>query len=633
MTPASAFRLATLADIGGHAETLHPAAEMPMPSVMRFSNVNGVAKTGGHRAAFAARTGRPSAIVLHRLTEDVVLHGTAQYALTRGDALLLEQIVPQHHANPAPVIARLSASTPDRVSGDVLLVARYGERTWGHWIGELLPKVVLAEQIFPGRFTYAVPNAAFGPHGAGLFGVRAMESLAAYGVTRERLMLVREDRSYGFDSLYAISPVWSDYMMHPAAREALRALDVPAGPDQRLALLRGDNSRRELVNQPETLELLAALDFTHIDIGLLPFREQVAAMRGAGAVFSILGSSLSGLIYAPDGVQVISVGPQGFVDRFFYSMMQQAKGGYAEIVGPIIERDERHLRDSSFTVPLDDLAAGLTAVGLRPSQSLTKLRPIGGAFVVGTRQMQGVADALGKTFPATSTRTNLVRNGRGFPLQHSVFAYHALTGADPATRAAFHLLGYTDADLNGYFGPALKWSGGLWVLCFWHETARFLYRHRETGALVPVPFPPALVRQMSTILGPEAGADATQWPDGHGVDAKLLTTLREQFVFVGETPPPVLARNLRLILKAPPAGTRIAVLMAAERITSRDGTVRPARQANRVNTLVRQVLADFPAVEQVDMGALQPAPPPEAFTLGPDDQARIAAHLLAGPLA
>ena len=39
-----------------------------------------------------------------------------------------------------------------------MIVARYGFGTWGHWIGELLPKIVTVEAAFPGRFSFAIPR-------------------------------------------------------------------------------------------------------------------------------------------------------------------------------------------------------------------------------------------------------------------------------------------------------------------------------------------------------------------------------------------------------------------------------------------------------------------------------------------
>ena len=46
----------------------------------------------------------------------------------------------------------------EEIGGEVLIVARYGFWTWGHWLGELLPKMVMVEAAFPGRFRFIVPD-------------------------------------------------------------------------------------------------------------------------------------------------------------------------------------------------------------------------------------------------------------------------------------------------------------------------------------------------------------------------------------------------------------------------------------------------------------------------------------------
>lgn len=629
MSSGTPLVVATLADFGGTTEQLFPAVDVPLPCSLRHSNVRSVDSISGRGEAFNARIGQPQALTLHRLPSDAVLHGTAQYAVTRPGVLLSEQSRALYHGDPSLLAGRLSAPPAEIVPGDVLLIARYGERTWGHWLGEMLPKVALAEHLFPGRFTYAVANAAFTGRGSGVFGQRATESLAAYGVTRSRLMLVREDRGYRFESLHAISPVWSSYMMHPAAREILRALVTVVGPNRRVALLRGDNSRRGLTTLPELMPILTAADFVCFDIGLLPFLDQVAVMRGARAVFSILGSSLSGLIYAPQGVAVISAAPEGFSDRFFYSMIQQADGTYAELSGPIVERDDRHIRDSSFCLPPPVLAEGLGALGLnngpKPGIRLT----LTGLCTVGDRQLQGVAERLAGDFTQRHNRLEIVRCGRPLPLQHSTLARLAAEGVPDAARSAVRALGYTDEDVGGFFGPVPQWSDGLWIGCFWHEAARVLYRHQETGLLIPVAFPRPVMKRMIATLGHEAGADARNWPVSDAVPAGLLNLLRDEFDYVGQTPRRDLIANIRLILSSLPTAMRRFVLMAPEFVAGRDGERKPATQAQRINGIIRHAIANMPAVHEINVADCAPGPMREAFTLTPALQEGVANSILA----
>jgi len=118
-----------------------------------------------------------------------------------------------------------------------------------------------------------------------------------------------------------------------------------------------------MVNETKIADHLAHHGFQALPIGLQPFTTQVALMRQADTVFATLGSSLAGLIYAPDGVTVISAAPQGFSDRFFYALVQAAGGRYAELCGEITQADARYPRDSHFRLAWPRLSAALANLG------------------------------------------------------------------------------------------------------------------------------------------------------------------------------------------------------------------------------------------------------------------------------
>jgi hypothetical protein len=79
------------------------------------------------------------------------------------------------------------------IQDECFIAARYGHRTWGHWLGEILPLVALAERVYPGRFRYA--TTFYGGDGAS-YGSRVAESFAAYGISENRLFRMMANRSY-----------------------------------------------------------------------------------------------------------------------------------------------------------------------------------------------------------------------------------------------------------------------------------------------------------------------------------------------------------------------------------------------------------------------------------------------------
>jgi hypothetical protein len=71
---------------------------------------------------------------------------------------------------------------------------------------------------------------------------------------------------------------------------------------------------------------------------------------------------LTGLIYSPHGVRVASVAPSVFGDRFFYALVADRRGRYADIRGPITVEDPEIPHRSSFTVKLERVEEALTAL-------------------------------------------------------------------------------------------------------------------------------------------------------------------------------------------------------------------------------------------------------------------------------
>src|SRR6185437_9102116 len=90
----------------------------------------------------------------------------------------------------------------------------------------------------------------------------------------------------------------------------------------KIALLRKDASTRNIINITEIQDLLAGEGFQVLDLSSMPFSDQVAAFQNCSTVFAVLGSELTGLIYAPEQIRVLSAGPANWGDRFFYPLIQ-----------------------------------------------------------------------------------------------------------------------------------------------------------------------------------------------------------------------------------------------------------------------------------------------------------------------
>ncbi|MCB8878377.1 glycosyltransferase family 61 protein [Acidisoma silvae] len=358
-----------LDSLGAERIRLAKSASILTVNATRYNNIGEFdAAFGLHyeRDLYAARQAQIRPIDLVKL-EDSIIYPDVDYVVTANGGIAVdEQMPPWMPAGTVTPDAMLAAEPSEEITPETVIIARFGVGTWGHWLGELLPKLVMVEAAFPGRFHYAVPAEYLnkGPEHDPWKTFR--QSLAAYGIANDRVAWLRTGRSYRLRNAWAVTPVWSDHLLHPRAAEAMRCgikIHTDLGLEtNKIALLRQSNAARSLTNATEIDAVLQKNGFSMQDIAALDFIDQVAVFRRADGLFSTLGSGLTGLIYSPTGVRVTSVAPSLFGDRFFYAMIQDRQGLYADVRGPIVDRNEAIPHRSSFSIDPERLQLGLDSL-------------------------------------------------------------------------------------------------------------------------------------------------------------------------------------------------------------------------------------------------------------------------------
>ena len=334
-------------DLGVIKAELAPAKEVQLPNSLIFDNWNDLDARSGislRNGAYAARSAKLDAVLLVNFNEQLKVFGKSFLAVV-GGIWIAEQVHPQYGNQ----IERLFASIEERkavihVKEPVVLIARYGAGTWGHWLGELLPKAVIVEQAFPGVFRYLLPPAVLQEPEGTVWG-RIRETLRAYGIGPERWFGLKNTSDYTFSNCACVTPVWSDFAIHPDIVASMQANIMPhpvkvTDESRRVAFLRTETKTRKIENLDQTAAFLRERDFRFLELANLPFVEQVEVFKNAKLIVSVLGSSLTGLLYAKERTAVVSLAPVNFGDRFFYALIQSHKGFYADLRGPIVKPAE-----------------------------------------------------------------------------------------------------------------------------------------------------------------------------------------------------------------------------------------------------------------------------------------------------
>ena len=361
--------------------TIYPAVTEPLVNPLVYSNAHLAGQEWFTRLrlqASLARDVQMGEVFLGTYPPGAVLTGQHTHWVLADGALNSEQIYPDY-TNIAGTLADLEARVSETLTIDdpCVLLARYGSFTWAHWLGDLLPKAIAAEDAFPRQFRYAVPAEIIDPGPQYPFNVQqsyadaVLGSLAAYGIGRDRLLKIEPRYNYRFAELMDVQSVWLYNVMHPGILRAMRENIArpgqrPAASGGRLAILRRDTVTRPIHNNAEVEAYLAREGFEIATMTDLPFIERAALVRDHGTVFGIWGSGLMYLMYAMPGTKVLSVAPTDWVDNFITGIIQQCDCRFADIRGPSLWSGKGLVRDAPFIVDLQQLAIGLDRLDQPP---------------------------------------------------------------------------------------------------------------------------------------------------------------------------------------------------------------------------------------------------------------------------
>jgi hypothetical protein len=126
--------------------------------------------------------------------------------------------------------------------------------------------------------------------------------------------------------------------------------------------MRRSSDIRAIYNSSEIAAGLLESGFSSIDLREATFLQQARVFAQSQYVAGELGSNLSGLIFSPPGVRLLSFAPIGRRNTYFIDMIKQRDGSYADVRGPSTYLTENDAHLSPFVVDPADAQAGLEAL-------------------------------------------------------------------------------------------------------------------------------------------------------------------------------------------------------------------------------------------------------------------------------
>jgi len=218
-------------------------------------------------------------------------------------------------------------------AGPVLLCKKIGSFNYGHWMLEMLPRVMLArENLGIADLRYLVHELQ-GP----MRGITD-ESLALAGVTREQV-LRSGNEPHHFSDLFMIDGLAEHgAYMSPLCLEALErfAARVRTGPSERIFVTRASARWRRFRNEEQLNEIAQRAGYSLVDPGAMSLPQQIMVFKGARRVAGITGAGISNVAFSRPGASVRLFVPRSMPDTFFWFICQLRRHAYAEMRCPEI---------------------------------------------------------------------------------------------------------------------------------------------------------------------------------------------------------------------------------------------------------------------------------------------------------
>ena len=221
-----------------------------------------------------------------------------------------------------------------------------------------------------------------------------------------------------------------------------------------------------------------------------------------------------------------------------------------------------------------------------------KTRPLAYVLARGGCDMRAISHYFAMVAERVIEEFDTVRNGQTPAVNHSLVALQAMGGIADAAIRDFAPFGFVADDFQTALAGPLPNGPAVWLFGFAVENKMPIFRHRETGALLPASLAGlGAIRNAATLMddGPYAG----------GVDPALVTLLRDRFSYEGVIKPSDFTKTLTKILSVANPAVRIFIMLANTRRKRPGGSEVIDGSLAEQNSAIEAAAASFANVETI----------------------------------
>lgn len=193
------------------------------------------------------------------------------------------------------------------------LVTKVGARNYGHFIVEMLPRIMQVESIVSERNPLLLSKLSKGFAEQVIYQATG-RNLKCHYLNAAPVLVKR--------LCWPIRNTFHPVNNSPLALDTLSNLRMSSGRknDRKLFLTRRDAPNRRLINEESVFETLEPLGFEWVSPGNMSFREQIDVFSQSNLIVGVAGAALTNLVFMPEGSRVGMLAPQTMAGFFFWDI-------------------------------------------------------------------------------------------------------------------------------------------------------------------------------------------------------------------------------------------------------------------------------------------------------------------------
>ena len=221
----------------------------------------------------------------------------------------------------------------EKIAGRVALLSSLAGHVYYHWMFDLLPRLELLRrsQIQLQEIDWFVVNSLDKPY--------QKETLSLLGIPTSKI--IESDRHSHLQATELIVPSFPGYLdwVEPGTIEFLRQTFLPqvslakTSSGRKIYISRAKAKNRQLVNEHEVGQLLAAHGFKTIFLEEMSVLEQVAIFANAETIVTPHGSGLTNLVFCSPNTKVVELFSPNYIRTDYWMISQYLQLQHYYIVG------------------------------------------------------------------------------------------------------------------------------------------------------------------------------------------------------------------------------------------------------------------------------------------------------------